>query len=192
MTRRFHLFAHHQFVAALARKPGGMDNYIAHFTTADDAKQHLAEVNANLVATKGGTASYDYAQIAVLADTGGLIVVATFDKSTGWSEQGPCGCDTGACDSDGPLDGYIVRRPVKDRTPIGFAASDALIDAGFGVTQRASEAAEAPMGYVLVKDPRPGEEIYHGRFERRRLGLETPAVAVYDPVGAFTTSRFGA
>ncbi|GEM_PF-980222 len=189
MTRRFHLFAHHQFVAPLARTPGGMDNYVAPFATADDAKKHLVEVNAKLVATKGGTAAYAYAQVAMLSESGGLMVVASFDKTTGWSDQ-QCGCDSVPCDGDGPLHGYIVRRPVQDRAPIGFAASDALIDAGFGVGQGKSQ--DAPMGYVLVKDPRPGEEIYHGRFDKRRqLGFNAPGADVYDPVGAFTVTRFG-
>ena len=53
-------------------------------------------------------------------------------------------------------------------------------------------AEDAPMGYVLVDDPRPGEEIYDGRFEpRTRLGFGRSDTTVYDPVGAFTIRRFG-
>jgi len=174
MNRRFHLFAHQQRVTALARTPGGMDNYIAPFVSADDAKQHLAALNVERVATRGGTAAYDYAQIALLGENGALTAISNFDSGTGWTDNNECGC-SGACDGNGPLAGYIVRRPVQDRSRIGFAA----------------HAEDAPMGYVLVQDPRPGEEIYHGRFDRRQAGLKASAVDVYDPFGKFTTTRYG-
>lgn len=177
MTRRFHLFAHRQHVVALARTPGGMDNYIAPFATIGDAKAHLVAVNAELVATKGGTAAYDYAQIAVLSENGALNVVSSYDGQAGnWADKNECGC-TGACDGKGPLAGYIVRRPVQDRSRVGF--------------MHEPSAEVAPMGYLLVQDPRPGEEIYHGRFEVRRIGFSASNVEAYDPVGAFTTTRFG-
>jgi len=70
-----------------------------------------------------------------------------------------------------------VRRPVQDRS------------VSFDVI---GSAEDAPMGYVLVDDPRPGEEIYDGRFEpRTRLGFGRTDTTVYDPVGAFTIRRFG-
>ena len=132
--------------------------------------------------TKGGTAKYDYAQVAVLSEQGRLVVVATFDADSGWTHaQDSCGCCSGACDGNGPLPGYIVRRPVQDRS------------VSFDVI---GSAEDAPMGYVLVDDPRPGEEIYDGRFEPRRrpmmhMNFDATATTVYDPVGAFTIRRFG-
>lgn len=178
MTNRFHLFAHRQYAAPLAQAKGGMDNYISPCESVEAAKLKLGQLNAELIATKGGTARFDYAQVALLSEQGRLVVVATFDADSGWTHaHDSCGCGSGACDGNGPLPGYIVRRPVQDRS------------VSFDVI---GSAEDAPMGYVLVDDPRPGEEIYDGRFEpRNRLGFGRTDTTVYDPVGAFTIRRFG-
>jgi hypothetical protein len=189
MNNRFHLFAHRQYAQPLAQAKGGMDNYIGPCASLDAAKAQLSDLNSELTATKGATAIYDYAQVAVLSERGRLIVVSTFDASnnasndgTGWNDtHDSCGCGSGACDSNGPLPGYIVRRPVPDRS------------VSFDVI---GSAEDAPMGYLLVDDPRPGEEIYDGRFEKRarsstHLNFGGPATTVYDPVGAFAIRRFG-
>lgn len=183
---RFHLFAHRQWSVALAQRLGGMDNYIAPFESLDGAKASLEQMNAELVATKGGTAKYDYAQVAALSDSGRLIVVATFDATTGWTASSTTDCDDAACSDSGPLKGYIVRRPVQDRARIAFDVIGDIED--------------VPMGYVLVENPRQGEEIYHGHFNPRIQvsGIrscfgpgQSAQPTVYDPVGAFTTTRFG-
>lgn len=182
MTNRFHLFAHRQYAQPLAQAKGGMDNYIGPCESVQAAKVQLHQLNAELIATKGGTAKYDYAHVAALSERGRLVVVSTFDADKGWTDaHDSCGCGTGACDGNGPLQGYIVRRPVQDRS----VAYDVV-----------GSAEDAPMGYVLVDDPRPGEEIYEGRFEPRNrlgshLGIRRTDTTVYDPVGAFTTRRFG-
>jgi hypothetical protein len=178
MTNRFHLFAHRQYAQPLAQAKGGMDNYIGPCQSVQAAKIKLHQLNSELIATKGGTAKYDYAQVAVLSEHGRLVVVATFDADKGWTDaHDSCSCGTGACDGNGPLQGYIVRRPVQDRS----VAYDVV-----------GSAEDAPMGYVLVDDPRPGEEIYDGRFEpRAKLGFGRSHTTVYDPVGAFIIRRFG-
>ena len=182
MNNRFHLFAHRQYAQPLAQAKGGMDNYISPCHSLDAAKAQLRDLNNDLIATRGGTAIYDYAQVAVLSERGRLIVVSTFDATNGWTEQhDSCGCGSGACDGNGPLPGYIVRRPVPDRS------------VSFDVI---GSAEDAPMGYMLVDDPRPGEEIYDGRFEPRKrsathINFGGPATTVYDPVGAFEKRLFG-
>lgn len=183
---RFHLFAHRQWSVALAQRLGGMDNYIAPFASLEAARGALDEMNMELVATRGGTAKYDYAQIAALSDSGRLVVVATFDAATGWTASSTTDCEcSSACSDAGPLNGYIVRRPVQDPARITFDVVGDIED--------------VPMGYVLVQDPRQGEEIYHGHFNPRArmtgisscFGPGRSTQTVYDPVGAFTTTRFG-